>query len=263
MTKTLAPGITVNGIQITPDDINAEVQYHPADNLYDAKYEAMKALVIRELLLQRASELGLCSGELSVQRSDEIIDALLEQEITVPEADIETCKHYYKSNKNKFFTSPLFELSHILYLAPPDDKDAQIVAKEKALAALTRINKNPNLFESIAREESACDSSSDGGRLGQISKGQTMPAFEIALFKMKEGETSSEPVPTEVGYHIIKVHKKAEGEQLPFEAVAEWIKDDLTQKSWNVAFKQYIQLLAGRTDISGFQFEGVKTPLVQ
>lgn len=62
MMQTLAPGITVNGIKITPDEINAEVQYHPAESLFSAKYEAMRALVIRELLLQRAAGLGCASA---------------------------------------------------------------------------------------------------------------------------------------------------------------------------------------------------------
>jgi peptidyl-prolyl cis-trans isomerase C len=56
--QTLAPGIEVNGIKISTDEINAEVQYHPAESLFSAKYEAMKALVIREMLIQRAAELG-------------------------------------------------------------------------------------------------------------------------------------------------------------------------------------------------------------
>lgn len=261
--QTLAPGIEVNGIKISPDEINAEVQYHPAESLFSAKYEAMKALVIREILIQRASELGLCDRDEAIKKPDEVIDALLKQEITVPEADEKTCKHYYENNKVKFFTSPLFEVSHILYLAPPEDEDVRKEAKSKADTALANLKKSPELFENIARDESGCSSAKDGGRLGQLSKGQTMPGFETALFQMQEGEISKEPVATEVGYHIIKVHKRAEGAQLPYESVAEWIKNDLEQKSWNKAFQQYVQLLAGRSRISGFRFEGVQTPLVQ
>jgi peptidyl-prolyl cis-trans isomerase C len=55
-----APGITVNGVKITIEQINSEVQYHPAPSLPDAKYQAMQALVIRELLIQQAIKLGLC-----------------------------------------------------------------------------------------------------------------------------------------------------------------------------------------------------------
>lgn len=261
--QTLAPGIEVNGIKISPDEINAEVQYHPAESLFSAKYEAMKALVIREILIQRAAELGLCKRNEAVKKPDEIIEALLEQEITAPKADEEICLRYYENNKSKFFTSPLFEVSHILYLAPPEDEEARKEAKFKADTALAKIKKAPDLFASIAREESGCSSAKDGGMLGQISKGQTMPAFETALFQMREGDISEEPVASEVGYHIIKVHEYAEGAQLPYESVAEWIKNDLEQKSWNKAFQQYVQLLAGRSKISGFRFEGVKSPLVQ
>lgn len=260
---SLAPGIIVNGIKISPEEINAEVQYHPADNLFNAKYEAMRALVIKEILIQRAAELGLCDREEAVKKPDEIIDSLLEKEISVPEADDKTCLHYYNNNQKKFFTSPLFDVSHILYLAPPEDKEARAIALEKAEKALKKIQKDSSLFEMLARGESGCTSSKDGGRLGQITKGQTMPAFEQALMQMREGDISDKPVASEVGYHIIKVHKHAEGQQLPFDAVRDWIKSDLQQKSWNRAFHQYIQLLAGRSEISGFRFEGVKTPLVQ
>jgi len=263
MMSALAPGILVNGIKISPEEINEEVQYHPADSLQSAKFEAMKALVIREILLQRAVELGLSSHQDAIKNPDQIIDDLLKQEITIPDADIETCRHYYQNNTKKFVTSPLFEVSHILYLAPPEDSDARKIAIDQAKMSIEKLKSNPDLFETIARAESACSSSKDGGRLGQISKGQTMPAFEFALLKMHENETSLEPVETEVGFHVIRVYKRTEGAQLSFEAVEKWIKDYIEQESWNRAFHQYIQLLAGRSEISGFRLEGVQTPLVQ
>lgn len=261
--KTLAPGIEVNDIKISIDEINAEVQYHPAESLLAAKHEAMRALVIREMLLQRASEIGLCKRNEAIKNPDPVIDALLQQELNVPEADRETCLRYFENNKNRFFTSPLFEVSHILYMAPPEDNEARKNSYFKAQTALARLKAAPELFETIAREESACSSSKDGGRLGQISRWQTMPAFEAALFAMRTGDLSSEPVATEVGYHIIKVHEYAPGQQMPFENVADWIAKDLHQKSWEKAFHQYIQLLAGRCKISGFRLAGVQNPLVQ
>lgn len=258
-----APGITVNGIKITPDQINAEVQYHPAENLVDAKYKAMQALVIRELLIQQAVKRGLCSGDRGGESPDDVIDRLLEQEITVPEPDRETCERYYKNNQRRFHTAPLFEASHILYLAPPEDKAACERAKSAAEKALSSIRANPGIFEAIAQSESACPSGKTGGNLGQISKGQTLPAFEAALFAMQEGGLSPEPVLTDVGYHIIRLHRRIDGQLLPFEAVADWIADHLKKESWQRAFSQYIQILAGEAKISGFRLAGADTPLVQ
>ncbi len=264
MSQSLAPGITVNGIKITPDEINAEVQYHPAASLLEAKVEAMQALVIRELLLQRASELGLCARDEAIKSPDTIIDDLLEREIQAPQPDSDTCQRYYENNRKKFVTSPIFDVAHILYLAPPEDKELRSEARKKAEEAIEILKKKPEAFEEMARMNSACSSAKDGGRLGQISKGQTMPGFEAALFAMKEGEISAAPVETEVGYHVIKVSHRAEGKQLPFEAVRDWIAEYLHTQSRDSAFRQYIQLLAGRAKISGFRLEGeASTPLVQ
>lgn len=260
---SLAPGITVNGIKITPDQINAEMQYHPAPSMFDAKYEAMRALVIRELLIQKAAQRGLCDEGQAVTEADDIIDRLLEQDIKLPDPDEETCKRYYENNRAKFITSPLFEVSHILYLAPPDDQAARQAALEKAKTALNTLRDHPQLFETFAKDHSACSSGRSGGHLGQISRGQTVPAFETALMAMKAGELCAAPVESEVGYHIIRVHQRVEGNTLPFESVQQWIADHLTQQSWQRAISQYIQILAGEAKISGFILKSADSPLVQ
>lgn len=257
-----APGITVNSVKITPEQINTEVQHHPAHNLFDAKYEAMQALVIKELLFQRAMELNICTID-DAENPDQIFETLFEQEIIVPEADEETCQHFYENNKQKFFTSPLFEAAHILYLSPQGDEDVANIALKQVQKSLVRIQKNPESFEKIAKLESACSSAKMGGHLGQVTKGQTTPVFEAALFEMQEGEISLEPLKSEFGYHLIKVYKRLEGKQLPFDAVQENIADDLRRQSWQRAFSQYIQLLAGDAEISGFQLKQSDTPLVQ
>lgn len=256
-------GIRVNGVPITPEQVHEEMQYHPASNMIDARYEAMKALVIRELLLQQATGMGLASKEDAVKKPDEVIDALLRQEIKVPTPDKETCVRYYQNNRHRFCTSPLFDVAHILYLAPPADAEKYAAAKAQADIALEQIKMTPGIFEKIAREESACSSAKDGGRIGQVSKGQTLPAFEAALFKMAAGEVSPEPVATEVGYHIIQVMKKVDGQQLEFTAVEGWIQDFLESKSWETAFNQYLQIVSGQAVIDGFSLPQADSPLVQ
>lgn len=258
-----APGITVNGVRISIEQINAEVQYHPAKNLPEAKYEAMQALVIRELLIQEAVRKGICAANDAGSSADEAIDRLLEEELKIPEPTSEECERYYRNNEDKFMSAPLFEVSHILYIAPPDDDEARAEARKKAERSLERIKASPAVFAEIARAESACPSGKLGGTLGQIGKGQTMPAFEAALMQMREGELSAEPVPTEVGFHIIQVQRRIDGALLPFDTVAEWISGFLKQQSWRRAFSQYIQILVGRAEISGFRMKGCDTPLVQ
>jgi len=250
--------VSVNGVAITAGQINAEMQYHPAPAMLDARYQAMRALVVRELLLQRAAKLGL-----KRDNPDEAIDKLLALEIEIPDMTEAECRRYYDNNKARFVTSPLFEAAHILYLAPPDDKEARASALQLANAALAQIREQPSLFASIAERDSACVSGREGGRLGQIARRQTLPAFEEALMQMKVGELSAKPVETGVGYHIIRLDRRIEAEQLPYESVRKWIAGHLHSQCWQRAVSQYIQMLAGEAAISGFSLKASETPLVQ
>lgn len=58
-------------------------------------------------------------------------------------------------------------------------------------------------FEELAKDFSQCSSASQGGDLGEFSKGMMVPAFEKALLLLKPDEISG-IVRTQFGYHIIK-----------------------------------------------------------
>lgn len=59
-------------------------------------------------------------------------------------------------------------------------------------------------FGQFARSYSQDGSASQGGDLGWVSPGETVPEFERAMNRLKDGEVSG-PVRTEYGYHLIQV----------------------------------------------------------
>ncbi|AOJ02874.1 MULTISPECIES: peptidylprolyl isomerase [Burkholderia] len=67
-------------------------------------------------------------------------------------------------------------------------------------------------FEKFARTYSQDGSASQGGDLGWISPGETVPEFERAMNSLQDGQVSN-PVRTEYGYHLIQVlgRRDAEG----------------------------------------------------
>jgi peptidyl-prolyl cis-trans isomerase C len=254
--------VSVNGVAIARDEIQREMQHHPAQKPVMAWQQAARALVIRELLLQRARHLGLRpeplgDGEGRRETDDEaIMRALIEREVTVPEPDDETCRRYYERNQARFRSPDIYEASHILFAAVPSEREAYAQARADAAAVLATLQESPDSLAALAQTHSRCPSGAQGGNLGQLTKGQTTPEFERALFALSPGELCAAPVATRYGLHIIRLDRRHEGRTLPYEAVAERIADYLRDSVQRRAGAQYIARLASAAKIEGVDLAG-------
>ena len=261
--------VTINGTTIPHAAIAREVQNHPAENPATAWVEAARALVVRELLLQEARRLDLAAepvenGDGCRETEEEaLIRALLDRELSVPQADEASCRRYFEKNRNRFSSADLFEAAHILFSADRRDAAAFAEARRSAKTVLDLLAGHPGRFPDLARELSACSSSRDGGHLGQITRDQVTPEFAEALDGLQPGEIADAPVETRYGFHVIRLDRRIESRFLPFEAVRERIAAWLSESVWNRAAAQYISLLAGKATITGVDFGGADTPLVQ
>ena len=121
----------------------------------------------------------------------------------------------------------------------------------------------PNASRASPSALSACPSSNDGGRLGQVAAGDTTPEFEAALQSLEAGEICPDVVRTRYGVHVVRLDRKVDGAVLPFEQVHERIASYLEASSSRRAAAQYVSLLAGQAVISGFDIAGATSPLVQ
>jgi peptidyl-prolyl cis-trans isomerase C len=254
--------VSVNGVSIARDAIVREMQHHAAPKPIAAWQQAARALVIRELLLQRAHQLGVTPEPISDaegrrETDDEaIMRALVEQEVTVPEPDDATCRRYYENNQNRFRSSDIYEAAHILFAALPADKVAHAQARAEAGAVLATLRENPDCFATMAQAYSRCPSAAQRGNLGQITAGQTTPEFEQALVALSPGELCAEPVATRYGFHIIRLDRKHEGRTLPYEVVAGRIADYLRESVRRRADAQYIARLVSAARIEGVEIAG-------
>ncbi|POA21635.1 peptidylprolyl isomerase [Pseudomonas sp. FW300-N1A1] len=257
------PIISVNQVPITPEAMARELQYHPAPSREEAVYQAARALVIRELLQQRIAELGL-SLQLGAGENEEeaATRLLLEREVQVPECDEATCERYYDSNRARFHSAPLLAVRHILLECAPDDAEARSLAHVQAEILVQRLEEFPGSFAELAQKYSACPSKAQGGSLGQISKGQTVPELERQLFTLAPG-LASKPLESRFGWHVVSVDQRIEGKALPYEVVLTAIRTQLQQGVWQKALVQYLQTLIGAADIRGIHLQGADSPLVQ
>ncbi|MCP1445122.1 peptidyl-prolyl cis-trans isomerase C [Pseudomonas sp. GGS8] len=257
------PIISVNEVSITPQAMAQELQYHPAESREEAVYLAARALVIRELLQQRIAELGLAleigAGENEEEAATRL---LLEREVHVPQCDEETSLRYYENNRGRFHSAPLLAVRHILLECAPDDVEARSLAHAQAEILLQRLEDFPGSFAELAVKYSACPSKAQGGSLGQISKGQTVPELERQLFTLAPG-LASKPLESRYGWHVVSVDQRIEGMPLPYEVVSTAIRTQLQQGVWQKALVQYLQTLIGAADIRGIHLQGADSPLVQ
>ncbi|MEH6368221.1 MAG: peptidylprolyl isomerase [Pseudomonas marincola] len=257
------PRIKVNGIVIEQEQIALELQYHAAPTRNEAVFLASQALVIRELLRQRVNALNLKVMRQGAESEEEAqISALIEREIELPRADEAACQQYFDKNRKRYSSAPLIAARHILLAADPEDAMACSKAREQVDALIVQLQSDEKRFAELALAHSDCPSKQQGGALGQISKGQTVPEFERQLFRLPLG-LAAQPIESRYGYHVVWIDQRIEGELLPYTAVVGSIRTELDQRVWQVALVQYIKGLIGQADIQGILLEGADSPLVQ
>lgn len=62
-------------------------------------------------------------------------------------------------------------------------------------------------FGDIAKANSSCPSSRDGGNLGTFGRGQMVAEFDTACFEGEVGEVQG-PIKTQFGYHAVQVTER-------------------------------------------------------
>ncbi|HWM79209.1 MAG TPA: SurA N-terminal domain-containing protein, partial [Methylomirabilota bacterium] len=121
----------------------------------------------------------------------------------VTDADAEA---YYKEHRVEFEKPKRLKTAHILVRVPPTGgSEAENKSKAKVEEAIRRAKAGED-FGKLAKELSEDTATApQGGDLGFVGKGEMVPQFEEAVFALKKGEMSPQPVRTPFGYHAIKV----------------------------------------------------------
>ena len=144
----------------------------------------------------------------------------------------EEIQNYYEKNKEAQFTTPEQRcVRHILF-----NKDQ----KEKAEEIEQQL-KNGGDFAKLAKENSQDPgSAANGGDLGCLGTGETVPEFEQAAFGAEQGEIVG-PVQTEFGYHIIKVTDIKPEQTRSLQEVESQIRSQLATEKQSEEFSKWIE----------------------
>jgi peptidyl-prolyl cis-trans isomerase SurA len=113
--------------------------------------------------------------------------------------------HIFKLNERRAGASTLIvDQTHVRHiLLKPNEVLSDKEAQQKIESIKERID-HGTPFQDMARQYSDDGSSSNGGDLGWINPGDTVPVFEKAMAELAPNEVSS-PVRSQFGWHIIQV----------------------------------------------------------
>jgi peptidyl-prolyl cis-trans isomerase C len=200
-------------------------------------------MVVRELIVQQALKDGLdkssaVAGKLEDLKKRVLVEAFIkdkvEEQVTLSDAELQK---FYDEHTDKFKTGEQMKASHILVKSEKDAGD--ILAKLK----------QGESFEQLARQNSIDGSSAKGGDLGWFGKGAMIPEFEKVAFGLKEGQLSG-IVPTQFGFHIIKMTGKRSAGLRPFTEVKDQIKTALLPEKQQDIFAKLKEELKKTAKIS-------------
>ena len=149
-------------------------------------------------------------------------------------------KAYYDSHPDEFRVGKeRFKLAQILIAVPPNATPAQIdAARAKAESIRNQLLKGAD-FNAMARQYSDDDSKSQGGELGEFSRGEMIDQIQAAIDKLKPGEISP-PIQSEHGFHLVKLEAHDEVGVKPFSEVSAQIRERLVSQKAERQFAAWV-----------------------
>ena len=145
----------------------------------------------------------------------------------VTDAQIQT---YYTAHQAQYSVKDQAKVRHILIAVPRGaDAKTDAAAKVKAEDLLRQIKAGGNFAELASKNSDDPGSKVQGGELGWLNPGQTVPAFDKAAFSLAPGQTS-DLIKTEFGYHILQVEDKKSAHLKPLSEVRAEIVPVLEQQ---------------------------------
>ena len=189
---------TVNGTDITlghmiliRESLPVQYQSTPDEQLFQSILEQM---IKQTLLSQINNQTETLRTKLTLENNRRILSAAEAVDAIssslIDEASIEEA---YKLNYLNVGPVKEYNASHIL-----------LKTKEKAVK-IVKMVKEGMKFADLAIKFSTGPSRQNSGKLGWFRHGMMVPPFEKAVASLKKGEIS-EPVKTDFGWHVIKLH---------------------------------------------------------
>ena len=190
------------------------------DNVRDV---IMSKLISSELVLQEAQKAGLDKkpdyiAKEELTRRELLVNVYIQDFLRnhpVSDSDIKAAYEKFKTELG----DKEYNARHILLGSEAEAKDV-----------IAQLNKGGD-FSKIAKEKSIDPGSKEkGGDLGWFALGGMVKPFGDAVAKLQKGKTSTDPVQTQFGWHVIKLDDVRELKAPPYDKVKDNLQKQLAQR---------------------------------
>jgi peptidyl-prolyl cis-trans isomerase SurA len=149
-------------------------------------------------------------------------------------------KAYYDAHPEEFSVGKEnFKLAQILIAVPANAPPAQVEAARVKAESIHKQLLDGADFGKLARQYSDDDSKSQGGELGDFSRGDVIDPIQNAIDHMKAGDIS-EPIRTEHGFHIVKLEAHDQVGVKPLTQVSGQIQEKLVSQKAQQQFGTWV-----------------------
>jgi peptidyl-prolyl cis-trans isomerase D len=189
---------------------------HPTDEELKAFYERNKASYNNSIPEKRQIKYAV------------IDSAKIAAAMNVSQEDLQS---YYDQHREEYRVPDQVKVRHILIKtplpAPGQNEDEKAVAEARAKAedVLKQVKAGGDFAKLAEKYSDDPGTAKDGGELGWIGRGRTVPEFEKVAFSLPKGQIS-DLVKSSYGFHIIQVEDKQDAHLKSF---AEG-KNEITEK---------------------------------
>lgn len=153
---------------------------------------------------------------------------------------------YYEKHREDFKRDEKYKIKNILIKAS-DEVGFELARIE--IAGIYNKLKEGYSFDEIAKSRSQGASADNSGDMGYIGRGEMREDLEKVIFKLKSGEFS-EPVKSDIGYHIFKVEDIKNNGYFSLDEVNKDIQLMIFQQKFKDKLKEWLDNLKSKAYIS-------------
>lgn len=229
--------------QITVDETEIDTRVKEFKRQFSSEGEFERVLVAEGYNLTKLRE--RYQREIAIRK---LHDLEIRSRVVISPLEIEK---YYKDHKSEFAEEEKIKVRSIT-LRKSTESIEKGLTDEAVKANIESIEKeiwNGESFEKLAREFSEDAHATEGGVVGWMKRGETLPKIDESLFGLAPGGIS--PVlETSMGYHLFKVEEKQASRVPSLEKVRDQIRGILYRKEAQRRFDEWMNELKRRAYIS-------------